>query len=44
MWEIIKYMTDLPPFPQSEDPIKTRNTAAAINSLVKQAKKYLEDR
>ncbi|RZB77466.1 nuclear pore complex protein Nup93 [Asbolus verrucosus] len=44
MWEIIKYMTQLPPFPQSEDQIKTRNSAPVINALVKQGKKYLEDR
>lgn len=44
MWEIIKYMADIPPFPQSEDIIKTRYSKPYIEALVKQAKKYLEDR
>ncbi|XP_072390532.1 nuclear pore complex protein Nup93-1 [Diabrotica undecimpunctata] len=44
MWEIIKYMTQLPPFPKTDDPIKTRNTNTFIDAMVKQAKSYLEDR
>lgn len=44
MWEIIKYMVQVPPFPQSEDPIKARNTKPVIEALVLQGKKYLEDR
>lgn len=44
MWEIIKYMVQLPPFPQSEDAIKARYSKTFIEALVIQAKKYLEDR
>ncbi|CAH1117139.1 unnamed protein product [Phaedon cochleariae] len=44
MWEIIKYMVQLAPFPQGDDPIKTRNSKSFIEALVKQGKKYLEDR
>ncbi|XP_056638972.1 nuclear pore complex protein Nup93-1 [Diorhabda sublineata] len=44
MWEIIKYMVQLPPFPQTDDPIKTRNTVPFIEALIKQGKSYLEDR
>ncbi|CAG9860748.1 unnamed protein product [Phyllotreta striolata] len=44
MWEIIKYMSQLPPFPQSDDPIKTRNSEQCIEALVKQAKNYLQNR
>ncbi|KAK9872915.1 hypothetical protein WA026_020267 [Henosepilachna vigintioctopunctata] len=44
MWEMIKYMIDLPPFPQSDDPIKTRYSKHVINALVARGKKYLEDR
>ncbi|KAL3282768.1 hypothetical protein HHI36_005935 [Cryptolaemus montrouzieri] len=44
MWEMIKYMIDLPPFPHSDDPIKMRYSKPIINALVHQGKKYLEDR
>ncbi|CAH0556800.1 unnamed protein product [Brassicogethes aeneus] len=44
MWEIIRYMTQTPSFPQSEDAIKTRYSKLYVNALVKQGKKYLEDR
>lgn len=44
MWEIMKYMTDVPPFPRSEDPIKTRYSNSTIKAMVEQAKKYLQDR
>lgn len=44
MWEIVKYMVQLPPFPQSEDIIKTRTSKNFIEALVCQGKKYLEDR
>lgn len=44
MWEIINYMVQLPPFPQSENPIKTRYSKPVIQALVQQGKKYLEDR
>lgn len=44
MWEIIKYMVQCSSIPQSDDPIKTRNTKPVILSLVRQGQKYLEDR
>ncbi|KAJ8985830.1 hypothetical protein NQ317_012071 [Molorchus minor] len=44
MWEIIRYMTQTPPFPQSEDTVKTRNSKHIIEALVRQGRKYLEDR
>lgn len=44
MWEIIKYMIQLSPFPQSEDPIIGRYSKPIIQDLVAQGKKYLEDR
>ncbi|KAF7273262.1 hypothetical protein GWI33_014027 [Rhynchophorus ferrugineus] len=44
MWEIIKYMVRVPPFPQSEDPVNARNTKPLIEALVTQGRKYLEDR
>ncbi|CAH1994037.1 unnamed protein product [Acanthoscelides obtectus] len=44
MWEIVNYMVQLPPFPQSDDPIKTRNSTPVVEALVKQARKYLEDK
>lgn len=44
MWEIIKYMVQLPPFPQSEDAVKTRNSRPIVEALVNQGRKYLEDR
>lgn len=44
MWEMLKYMIDLPPFPHSDDPIKNRYSKPVINALVNRGKKYLEDR
>ncbi|CAG9768838.1 unnamed protein product [Ceutorhynchus assimilis] len=44
MWDIIKYMVQLSPFPQSDDPIKARNSPLIIHDLVCQGKKYLQDR
>ncbi|KAL1513451.1 hypothetical protein ABEB36_002861 [Hypothenemus hampei] len=44
MWEIVKYMIQLSPFPQSEDPINGRYSKPIIQDLVAQGKKYLEDR
>lgn len=44
MWEMVKYMSELPPFPSGEDPICVRNSQICIESLVKQAKNYLEAR
>lgn len=44
MWEIVKYMVDVPPFPKTEDPISFRYTKVCIKSLIKQGIKYLEDR
>ncbi|XP_023022838.2 nuclear pore complex protein Nup93 [Leptinotarsa decemlineata] len=44
MWEIIKYMVQLPPFPQGDDPIKIRKSKTVIAGLVKQGLRYLEDR
>ncbi|XP_066153921.1 nuclear pore complex protein Nup93 [Euwallacea fornicatus] len=44
MWEILKYMIQLSPFPQSEDPILGRYSKSIIYDLVCQGKKYLEDR
>lgn len=44
MWEIIKYVIQTPSFPMSEDPIKTRFSKTYVTALVKQGKKYLEDR
>ncbi|KAJ6638477.1 Nuclear pore complex protein Nup93-1 [Pseudolycoriella hygida] len=41
MWELVKYMTNVPPFPKTQDPIKTRNQKT---QFVDQAKKYLENR
>nr|CAH7760952.1 unnamed protein product [Callosobruchus chinensis] len=44
MWEIINYMVQLPPFPQSDDPVKTRNSKSVVEALLKQGRKYLEDK
>lgn len=44
MWEIMKYMTDLPPFPHADDAINVRYSKPTTKALVKQGKKYLEDR
>lgn len=41
MWNIMKYMTNVTPFPKTQDPLKDRNHKT---QLVEQAKKYLEDR
>lgn len=41
MWELVKYMSNVPPFPKTQDPIKTRNQKT---QFVDQAKKYLENR
>lgn len=44
MWEIMKYMTDLPVVPTTEDVIKSRTSKPVQTKLVSQAKRYLEDR
>ncbi|XP_050302655.1 nuclear pore complex protein Nup93-like [Anthonomus grandis grandis] len=44
MWEIIKYMVQLSPFPNTDDPTKGRYSKPIILDLVGQGKKYLEDR
>lgn len=44
IWEIMKYMTDIPPFPRTDDAVKVRYSTPVINALVRQGKKYLEDR
>lgn len=41
MWNIMKYMTNVTPFPKTQDPLKGRNQKT---QLIEQAKKYLEDR
>lgn len=44
MWEMLKYMLELPPYPKNEDPIISRNSKSVKGILVEQAKKYLEER
>lgn len=44
MWEMMKYMTDFPPFPFGENNAKIRSSKPVIKVLVLQGKKYLEDR
>lgn len=44
MWEIMKYMVDIPSFPSSDNPLKIRDSDPVIKALVHQAKRYLEDR
>lgn len=41
IWEIMKYMVNIPPMPRTQDPIRAR---AQRPHLVAQAKKYLENR
>ncbi|KAF5296103.1 hypothetical protein FQA39_LY02737 [Lamprigera yunnana] len=44
MWEIMDYMTQIPPFPVNECPLATRHHKGVVKILIAQAKKYLEDR
>lgn len=44
MWDMLKYMTEIPPFPVGEDSVKARYSKPFIVAFVKQGKKYLEDR
>lgn len=44
MWEIMKYMTDLPPLPINECVANVRSNKSIVKVLISQAKKYLEDR
>lgn len=44
MWDMLKYMLELPPFPKAEDTVVSRNSKAVLTTLVNQAKKYLEER
>lgn len=44
MWEMLKYMTEIPPFPVGGDPLAARSSKPFVTAFVKQAKKYLEDR
>lgn len=41
IWEIMKFMTNIPPMPRTQDPIRARSQRP---HLVDQAKKYLENR
>lgn len=41
IWEIMKYMVNVTPFPKSQDPLKVRTDNY---QFVEQAKKYLENR
>ncbi|KAK6632192.1 hypothetical protein RUM44_007223 [Polyplax serrata] len=43
LWEMVKYMADIPPRPVG-DVIEARATQAVQNILISQAKKYLEER
>lgn len=44
MWEIIKYMSELPPCPLLNNPMEARTSKKVAEALVRQGKKYLEDR
>lgn len=44
MWEMMKYMSDLPVVPTTDDVIKSRTSKPVQTKLVSQAKRYLEDR
>lgn len=44
MWDMVKYMLDLPPFPKGEDALAYRDSKQVKQALVNQAKKYLEER
>lgn len=41
---MLKYMTQIPPFPVGEDLVKMRYSKPVVAALVKQGQKYLEDR
>ena len=41
MWEIMKYMVNIPAIPKNQDPLKSRSQRY---QLIDQAKKYLENR
>lgn len=41
MWNILKYMSSVPPFPKTQDPLQNRHQTP---QFIDQAKKYLEDR
>lgn len=43
MWQLVKCMVDIPPTP-SGDQIKSRNNPNIENRIIRQARKYLEDR
>lgn len=43
LWEMVKYMADIPPRPVG-DIIEARATSVVQNALISQAKKYLEER
>lgn len=44
MWDMIKYVLQLPPFPKTEDTIIARDSKAVKQALVTQGKAYLEKR
>ncbi|KRT79461.1 hypothetical protein AMK59_8427, partial [Oryctes borbonicus] len=44
MWEMIKYMSELPSFPHGSDPVAIRGTDAIIETMANQGRKYLENR
>lgn len=44
MWEMVKSMLTLPPFPKSENAILSRYSKLVKQALVAQARSYLEQR
>ncbi|KAF5308812.1 hypothetical protein FQR65_LT06045 [Abscondita terminalis] len=44
MWEIMSYMTQIPPLPLTDCPLATRYSKPVVKDLISQAKRYLEDR
>nr|XP_022911673.1 nuclear pore complex protein Nup93-like [Onthophagus taurus] len=44
MWEIVRYMVEMPAFPKESDPVASRNTDAVVLMLASQGRRYLEYR
>ena len=44
MWEIVKYMVDVPLFPKDSDPLAIRYSNPVIEILAERGCKYLENR
>ncbi|KAK4879895.1 hypothetical protein RN001_008041 [Aquatica leii] len=44
MWEIMSYMTQIPPLPLNECPLAARYSKPIVQVLISQATRYLEDR